>query len=167
MIMRRFDSVHRFLWLPQQVISNCVSHLHEHNAWTHIAKGEKGQQGWLKRLFQQHRKPLLAQEDTFFAREWPLSITMSRTKPEIWRYSHLLVDYFNQIPLPLLSLPPFLGFHRGLSGGRVAGNPSCLVRCRVSGTQHLSEAPHKSPQALLRVADITAPCSSTITNTYI
>lgn len=36
----------------------------------------------------------LAQQDTFFFGEWPSSITMSRTTPEIWRYSHLLVDYF-------------------------------------------------------------------------
>ncbi len=29
-IMRRFGSVYRFLWLLQQVINNCVSHLHVH-----------------------------------------------------------------------------------------------------------------------------------------
>lgn len=56
-----------------------------------------------------------------------------------------LLIILNQIPLLFLSL----GFHRGLSGSRRAGNPLCSVRCRVSGTQHLSEAPHKSPQALL------------------
>lgn len=135
-IMRHFGSMCHFL-CDQQL---CVTLTHAHSC-----KGKKGNKENWKEGFSRHTKKLLVaynylNKTSFLNAEWPSSITVSRTTPEIWRYSHHLVDYFNRIP-PSLSL----GIHRGLSGGRLAGNPSCLVRCRVSGTQHLSKAPHKSP----------------------
>lgn len=86
-----------------------VSHIT--HAWTHSRKGKKGNKvnaGGKKLIKKRWRHKwhyclatsLLSAGHFFFFLGWWLALPLSQClKPhQIWRYSHLLVDYFNRIP---------------------------------------------------------------------
>ena len=81
----------------------CVTFTHG-DVQTHRRKGKKGNRGLLRVCFSSAANTYSFSSTRhffFLPVNGPSSITMSRTTPEIWRYSSLLVDYFNRIPPPL------------------------------------------------------------------
>lgn len=117
-----FGSSYSFL----SVIHHSVSQLgmHEHTvAEVERAAVEKGEavSEAVRTQTLPKKKKKSAPKRRLTACEWP------ETTPQMWRCSHLLILINSRI----------LEFSRGLSG---------LLRiCLARGTQHLSEAPHRSP----------------------
>lgn len=74
-------------------------------------------------------------------------------------------DIFTSLLIILIEPPP-KKFHRGLSGRRLTENLA-PERAESQGHSTFLKRHTKAPRALLRVADIPPPRSSTMTNTYI